>query len=516
MKQKVHPAIVQALRPAKRRMRLYHAAQYAGTGILAACVSCAALAGVSYFVPIPRLPLFMALAALGLFSLSVLAGLLRPVSNELAARRADAGGLHERALTALALTVDTPMALLQREDAVRHLEALPLKAAIPLVCKRRSLLSSAVIALFTIAALILIPNPQNDVLKRREAFQKAMAEQAESVEEEAKKLEEAAYTKEELNALRKLMGDLARDLQKSTEPQQAYLAMDKAQRELEALHKNISDKVRADAAQAFEQSGLQSLSGALAGSDAHAAAAAVEQLSQSQETSAALEQASNAMPAGALKDAAAQAAQALEAGDTNRVSAALSALNSAMQSTCSGSAAGASASLGDLGALMAQLRSGTLCASQSGSGQAAGSGQGVGTGGNGQGGSGGYGQQQANAGGGAGKGSTNLDAGISKAGASSMGQGANPPGYNLSQYETIYDPTRLAGAEDIHKTTGVAGEGDSLQMQLGPGLGDASGQVPYHQVIFSYQDAASKAAQQELLPEGMWLWVDGYFQALPD
>ena len=101
MKQKVHPAIVQALRPAKRRIRLYHAAQYAGTGVLAACASCAALAGVSYFVPIPRLPLFMALAALSLFSLSVLAGLLRPVSNELAARRADAGGLHERALTAL-------------------------------------------------------------------------------------------------------------------------------------------------------------------------------------------------------------------------------------------------------------------------------------------------------------------------------------------------------------------------------------------------------------------------------
>ena len=516
MREKAHPALKKALRPVRRRVRLHHALWYGSAGVLAACAGCAVFAAVSYFIPIPHLPERMGLAAFGLLALAVAAGLLKPVSYELAARRADAGGLRERAITALYLFEDTPMALLQREDALRHVKSLPLKDAVPLKGNKRLLLMALAVALAAAGALIFIPNPQNEVLKRREAFQKAMAEQLRSVEEEAKKLDESAYTKEELNALRKLMGDLARELQNTIEPQQAFLAMDKAQRELESLQRNVSDKARMEAAQAFSQSGLKDFSEALAMSDMEAAAKAMEQLAKAQSgaqssSSAALEQAANALPEGALKEAAAQAAQALKAGNPQSLNAALSALNSAMQSTCSGSLPG---NLGNISALLVQLRAGTLSASQSNAGMAAGSGQGQGTGtGSGQGVGSGKGAQ---GGAGAGKGSTNLDGGISKPGASSQGQGANPPEYKLAQYETIYDPTRLNGADDVHQSTGAMGEGESQQMQLGPGLGNMSDHVPYHEVIFSYQEAASKAAQQELLPEGMQQWVDGYFQALID
>ncbi len=517
MKESVHPAVKQALRKVKQRLRIFHAVQGGALGVLAAFAGCAVLAAVSYFIPIPGLFLLMLTTAAGLFALAVLIGLLWPVSYGLAARRADAGGLHERAITALALQADTPMAHLQREDAIRHLHTLALKDAVPLRPKKHPLIAAWAIALLTLAALIWIPNPQFDVLARREAFQKAMATQAETVEEAAEKLEDSAYTKEELNALRKLMGDLARELRNAMEPQQAYLAVDKAQQPLEDMQKNASDRMRQSAAQAFAQSGLKNLSDALSKSDAQAASQAVEQLKESgaqEMSSEAFSQASSVLPEGALKEAAAQTADAMKAGDAQSLNAALNTLDSAMQSACSGSNPGASGNSGDLGALMAQLRAGTLSASQGNAGGlAAGAGQGTGSG-TGQGTGAGQGGMVKGAGSGAGKGSTNQDAGVSKAGTGSMGEGSGPPEYKLGQYETIYDPTRLSGADDIHAAAGAVGEGESQQLQLGPGLGDASGQVPYHEVIFAYQEAASRAAQQESLPEGMRLWVDGYFQAL--
>ncbi len=515
MREKTHPVINRALRHVRRRVRFKNAVLYGSFGVLFASFGCAVLAAVSYFLPIPRLSLWMGAVGLGLLILAVFSGLLKPVSSDMAARQADAGGLKERVLTALTLFDDTPMALLQREDAVRHLNALPIKTAVPLKVSGRPLLLAAAVSLLAATALIFIPNPQNVVLAKREAFQKIMAEQAKTVEEEAGKLEESEFNKEELNELRKLMGDLARDLRNAAEPQEKYLAMDKAQRELDELKKQASDKARTQAAQAFSQSGLNDLSDALTKSDAEAASKAVGQLAksaaQAQSNSASMQKAADALPDGALKEAALKTAQAITAGNMQNLNAALSALDSAMSSACSGQVPGNTANLGNISSLLSQLRSGTLSASQ-GSGQAAGAGQGAGTGtgsgtGSGQG-------QQGSAGAGAGKGSTNLDGGITKAGVSSQGEGTNPSGYKLGQYETIYDPTRLEGADDVHSATGTLGEGESQQVQMGPGLGDASGQVPYHQVIFDYQEAASKAAQQEALPEGMQLLVDGYFQAL--
>ncbi len=519
MREFAHPAIRQALKPVRRRVHISQALMLGSMGVLAASVSFAALALASYFIPIPQLHLWMGAAAFGILLLAVIAGLLRPVSYKLAARCADAGGLKERVLTALTIMDDTPMAQLLREDAIRHLKSLPLKTAIPLKAGKTPLIMATIVALLAAGLVMFVPNPQNDVLAGREAFAKAMEKQAKAVEEALEKLEEAPYTKEELSALRKLMGDLAREIGKSTEPQQAYLAMDKAQRELSELQKTAADRMRLQAAQAFSQSGLTDLSNALSLSDASAAQKAAAQLSNAGANAAgsnALKQAADAMPEGELKEAASKTAEALKTGDMENVKAALSSLSAAMQSTCSGSSPGNSGNLGDINSLLAQLRSATLSASQESSGQAAGSGKGSASGqgkGNGQGTGSGQGQQ---GGAGAGKGSTNLDGGITKPGTSSQGQGANVPEYKLSQYETIYDPTRLSGADELHQTAGSVGEGESQQIQLGPGLGDASGQVPYHEVIFSYQDAASKAAQLELLPEGMQLWVDGYFQSLID
>ena len=54
------------------------------------------------------------------------------------------------------------------------------------------------------------------------------------------------------------------------------------------------------------------------------------------------------------------------------------------------------------------------------------------------------------------------------------------------------------------------------EMTLGPGLGDASGDVPYDQVVAEYQAAAARQAQEAALPDYARQWVTDYFTALTE
>ncbi len=508
MKSKVQPDIQRALRPFRLRLRLTNAVLGGCWGMLAAAVACFLLAVASYFMPIVQVPVYMAWTAAVALAIGVLLGFAKPASMMRAARAADEAGLCERAVTALSLTKDSPMAMIQREDALKHLQALLAKHALPMRASPLPLIAAGALALVLAAALLFIPNPQDQVIARQNAFQKVMAEKAQTVEKAAAELEKAPYTKEQVNELRKMMGDLALELRKAREPQQAYLSMDKAQRNLEEFSRKATNASRQAVSQAFEQNGMKDIAEALKNSDATAAAQAVSQLAQSSaaaQSAKALAKAAESLPDGTLKEAAQAAADALNSGNAAGVQAALQSLSSAAQSASSGTLTG------DISALLGQLRAGAQAASASASGAG---GQGQGNGGQGNG--GGQGGQGQGAGSGAGKGSTNQDAGVGKGQQSSGGQGASAPEYKLGQYETIYDPTRLNVNDETHQVTGQMGEGESQQVQLDPGLGDAYGQVPYHQVIYTYQDAASRAAEQALLPEAILKWVDGYFQSLID
>ena len=512
MKGKVQPDIQKALKPFRFRLRLTNAVLGGCIGMLAAALACVLLAIASYVTPILNLFRYMVWAAAAALAAGILLGFAKPVSILRAAKAADEAGLCERAVTALSIIEDTPMAIIQRADTLRHLRALPPKAALPLRLSSRPLIASGALTLVLAMALMFIPNPQNQVLQRQNAFQKVMAEKAQTVEKAAEEFEKAPYTKEQMNELRKMMGDLALDLRKSREPQQAYLAMDKAQRNLQEFSRQAANETRQAASKAFEQSGMKDLSDALKNGDEQAAAKALSQLASSSATAQSaknLTEAAESLPEGELKEAAQAAANALDSGNAASVQAAMQSLSNAMQSTSAGTLTG------DISALLGQLRAGAQAASAA-QGTASGQGQGQGQGNGGQGNNGGQGGQGQGGGPGAGKGSTNQDAGVSKGQQSSGGVGANAPEYKLGQYETIYDPTRLNIGDETHQAAGQMGEGESQQMQLGPGLGDTYGQVPYHQVIYTYQEAASKAADQASLPDTMLKWVDGYFQALID
>ena len=113
---------------------------------------------------------------------------------------------------------------------------------------------------------------------------------------------------------------------------------------------------------------------------------------------------------------------------------------------------------------------------------------------------------------------TNQDMGGAGGGSQSGGQTGRQPGtYRLGEYEAIYDPTRLGDGGQISQSTGKVNEDTQTgEITLGPGLGDASGSVPYDQVVGAYQAAAVQRAQEAALPGYAQQWVADYFSALTE
>lgn len=487
-----------ALKPVRRRIRRIRAARGACAGILLALLFCVALRMVSLFVPIEGFVRLAMAGACACLLLAVLCAFAWPVSPTAAAMAADASGLKERAQTALAFAEDeSPIASLQRSDALAHLRALDVKKAIPLRINRR--VPIATLALCVVfAALMLLPNPQDAVLRERLQVRQSLQAQADAIEKEAAKmLAQEPLTPEEQRDLRRITADMAQSLRQAEDKRDALAALDAQQREMERLQAEIRQRIAAETASAFDsQPALKGLSSAIASNSADAVQDALSSLAQAMEQSQLdtqslsdqLSQAAEAAPQGQTQQALQAAASAAASGNAAQATASLA---QASMSAMEGSAAATTS--GNIGALMSMARSGTA---QAGSGGQGGGGQGPG-------------------GSGAGSGSTNKDAGYNpSASQASQQQPSGGISDRLAAYERIYDPTRLGGANEASHVQGEEHDDETQQMQLGAGSGTLEGSVPYPQVIGEYREAAAQAMQRASLPASLQGWVNAYFDAL--
>lgn len=437
-----------------RRMRLRKgAALGACTGAaLAACV-CAA----GFFLPIPHVPRVCGLLLLGGALAGGTAGLLWPVSLAHAARLGDAHGLQERLQTAMDCRGDSPMEQLLRQDALAAARAFP-AGSLPMPKTRRLWLSAGAAALLC-AGLCLVPNPQTAILAEQDARRQAMETAAQQAE--ALPLEETLTEKDRQEA-RKLVDELTRQLRQAREPVDGLLAVSQAEERLESLQSRMADEAQAALNAALQAQGLSALAQALEDGDAQQIAQALEGVSAD-----ALAQASQQLSQ-AMQGQLQQAAQALEAGDAASVAALLQAM-------------GESAAASQLSSLKQGLS----------------------------------GLKNTDATGGAGRGTTNEDETADAEDISRGGGNANPR-YRETQYERIYDPTRLDAQESSFAAQGPKGEGASMEMDLGPGAGSLDGTVPYAQVAQEYAQAAAQAAEAQSLTQQERQWVTDYFSALTE
>ena len=479
--------ILRALGPARRRLRLGCALRLGGLGLLSGAGLSLALLIASFFTPvIGKLWLCLGLIT-GTAALLFAAGLCRPVKPLAAAQAADRAGLQERAQTALTLTGDGPMAQLQQADALQALGTLDPRR-IPLPRMKRLLLAAGGVMVLS-AALLLLPNPQDETVRQLADFHRRMEQAAEQVAAEAEN-PAGELTDAQWQELRRILQELRRELRASDSALDALLALDQGEQRLERLRETLAAQAQAGLTDALTQAGLSALAEALAAGDESALESALSQTDPAQ-----LMQAAESL-SGALQSALQSAAQALQSGDGQQAQAALTQLQSA-------AGQGQSSALQSASQLMQALRTAA-------SGQAPGQQQGQES--NGQGQQQGRSQGSQN-GGGAGSGSTNEDQGASS-GHSSGGTGSRDGEYNEGQYEEIYDPTRLQASETQQTAQNDRGDGESDQAQLGPGAGTQGGSVPYNEVVNEYAAAAAQAADSQSLSRQERQWVDDYFSAL--
>lgn len=485
-----------ALRPVRNRLRTRHLVWGLQIGLLLCLASALCVVIASFLTPMEHL--WQNLTPCAAFPLlGALTGVLWPIRTARAARAADASGLKERAVTALWLQGEkTPMAILQREDALACLQAHPARASIPVRAIRRLWLPMCLCAI-ALSVLFLVPNPQHDILRAREQARQELRAQADEIEQAAETLAGEDLTEEEERELRRITGEMARELREAQDNRDALEKLDSRQREMEKLQKEIRQRTANELAEAMaKQPSLQNLSKALEGGDSNEMAEALESIAeamenaqQQKELSEALQSLAESLTGSAGQQAISASAAAAKAGNT---SLSIQQLALALQSA----SGGAGTTAANLTALMRVARMGAAQAGAQGLG-AAGSGTGMGSGG------------------GAGRGSTNKDAGYTEGfSQSNQGIGLRSPEEKVSAYERIYDPLRIGDGGEISYVEGAQGEGETQQIDVGPGMGDLSGSVPYNQVIGEYQQSAAQAMRRSALPETLQDWVQRYFNAL--
>ena len=412
--------------------------------------------------------------------------LLLPVRDALAAKTADHHGLKERAQTALTISGDGAIAQLQKEDTLCALTQFDCRT-IPLPRIGRIFAFAAILTALA-ALLLFLPNPQNAVINRSIAFEKTMEEAARRAEEEADKAS-SDISEKNLQELRRLMTDLSRELRKSDDEMDAMLAISKAEERLEALRSSMAGEAFEQMQAALNAQGLNALAEALESGDTQALEESLES-ADADSLEAAAEQLN-----GESQNLMNAAAQSLSAGNPKGAISALSQLQSMVQS-------GTTSQLGSASRALSALRTSTA---NSGQGQ----------GGQGQGSQNGQGSQGNQSGSGAGQGTTNQN----QSGSGPQGSkkhGTKDPHYRETAYESIYDPTRLNASQSDLSAQSNTGEGESTQVQLGPGAGTIGDNIPYNQVVYEYAEAAARAADSQNLTAEERSWVNTYFASLTD
>lgn len=479
-----------ALAPVKRRIRAQRALCWGAYGALAAAGCAVVLRAVSFACAFEGLWVCVGCMVAGMTCAAALAAAVWPVSDCTAAKRADAHGLRERAQTAVSLAGDeSPMAQMQREDALACLRAFEPRRAMKMKIPRRAWLG----VLLCAAALglsLLIPNPQDALILQRETFRADMSAQAEKVEQGADALSD---DDPQTQPTRKLLAELAQALRRAENKREALEAIDDAERALLQMQQKTADETL----NALRGSGLEAVAEALQSEQTLKAQEALEAL-DAQGASEALSEAALSTSDTTAAQALAEAANAMQAGDAAQ---AAQLLQDASATAVTGAAAQAMA-------LAAMARNAAAKSGATGaSGQSGQSGGGQGAGGASL-------QQSQGAGNGAGVGTSDKDGGTGANAAASGAQGNADPQKKTGTYETIYDPTRLGGAGETVNETGETGTGEMTEIQLGTGEGALSGEIPYEQALPEYREQAVEAIQNGNLPDYAQKWVEEYFAGL--
>jgi hypothetical protein len=415
-------------------------------------------------------------------------------------------GLKERLSTAWERRLaGGPLDAALRRDALDHATRVKLSGAYPFGMRRGEALLAIALALAAVA-LVLLPNPMDQVLAQRRADHSAQAHAAATIAAAKKKLATAASPAPVDPQVQKILQDTQAKVAAAPDPRAALQNITPAEQQLLQLSdpqtparvstaQNLANSLGSTAAgratgQAINASPAQ---GAQA---VRALASQLQSLSPQEkaELAKALAQAAQQSQDPAMAASLQQASSALASGDASAAAVALnqvaSQLDSLQQQVSNDQEI--AAAINGLEAARAQLAAqadrdagqGPATSGSPASGSGSGGGQSSGSGnGNGS---------------GSGSGNGNGSGGTGGQGSSGSGAGS---GSGAQSSERIYVPAPA-----------TSGEPDAEPPPLGPGQDVPL--TPYTQVIAAYQQSALDAAGQSLIPASEQDLIRAYFSSL--
>ncbi len=543
----------QRLRPMALRLRLCDTLWFASSTLWIAALLSLAIQLAGRLFPIPGL-LWISLAPLALWTLIVIGYLaVRPLPPIRVAQRIDALlDARERLATALELgqrAERTPLVELQQRDAYAFAATLTPRLA-PLRVNRRPLIAALALAA-AVVALMVLPNPQDQVLAERaairEATQQAVAQieqlrqeiaqnQNLSPEERAaldrelaelqRRLEQNPGNREEAladlsttearlqqrltpdaDAQRAALEQLARNLQAiENQPQSSRPTLEQAEDALRQLAQQIEPMTaeeRAQLAEQLRQEAQQLQQSAPQTAQALQQAADALQQNNVQQAQQALEQAAQSVQQAQQQQAAQQAAQqAIAQLQEERQSIVQSGQQQQGQQQQGQQQQGQQQGQQQQGQQQGQQQQGRQQQGQQQQGQQ-------------QQGQQQQGQQQQGQQQGQQPGQEGLSGSQMEGNQQSPATG-NQAGTGSS--DLVYQPFTPDGQpRDIERIQGQEGAGGQTQVQQGqlnvPG-GASPLQTPYQQVLREYQRAAGEALDQSAIPPHLKDYVRDYFSRL--
>lgn len=274
--------VFKAVRPLKRRIHLNNAFicwayAFILAGVLSFILTCTAL-----FLPIP----FIKDKLIAIYSIVVLAALgislfLSPKGLK-TIQIGDSLGLKERLVTAYQLqNEETPIAKMQREDALKAVSEADFKALYPLKPPVSKIFIGCALLILVLVSLV-IPTGAKDRAYNAEDIIKETKNQAKKLDDERKGLKKSSMVSDKkIDEINKKVDELLKNLNSSKNEEDALKSLSKAKHELDKLKNSLVNKDLQKISEKLSQNGLaKDLGQALKGGDGEGVNKEIEELKE--------------------------------------------------------------------------------------------------------------------------------------------------------------------------------------------------------------------------------------------
>ncbi|MDF2519865.1 MAG: hypothetical protein K0R84_493 [Clostridia bacterium] len=519
---------------------------YSIKAVAAALVISVLTALLARFVPIYAVYSKAAWGVLAAAIAGVLYGAFKTPSYRKAALKADGLGLQERTLTAVELIGEqSTFAVLEKEDALRHLKGINVKKSFPLKPNKKYLaLCFLLVSTLTLSAFI--PNPMAEKARELNKLNQEITKQQKKVSEMIKKVNKnPKLTEEQKKDAEAKLQELKKELTAAKSEKDIEKALQKSEKKLEYLSSKYPDS----------KENLQKLADTLAKNQATKALADMLKNGDEKQLKESIKQTAEALKkmsaeeqkqlskqiselAEALKEnpelakALSELASKLANGELGDVSDVLNQLSDSISDLMSD--ASMREALEELAKQLGEMQQGQQDGNQDGeqgqngqgnqpggqqgdNGQLTSGGQGQGQGqgaGQGQGQGAGQGQGQ---GGGAGSGTDMGQENPTPIAPSSGIQKKDGSTKKIGEYEKIFTSKTLGGDGEQSNLQGQkTNSGSTEQMTTDKSQTIKGNSVPYNQVIGEYKQEALDSMNASDIPAGMMDLVKDYFTSLEE